>query len=74
MSAKTGLAPQYSAQLAEAAKVIGVVMTSSPSPMPAAIQAMCSAAVQLEVTTAYLAPVISQMVFSTASTAGPQVR
>ena len=39
VSAKTGVAPQYKAQLALAANVIGVVITSSPGPMPAAIHA-----------------------------------
>ena len=36
MSANTGRAPQYKAQFAEAANVIGVVITSSPAPIPAA--------------------------------------
>ena len=39
ISANTGFAPTYRAQLADAANVIGVVMTSSPGPIPAAMQA-----------------------------------
>ena len=74
MSANTGRAPQYSAQFADAANVIGVVMTSSPAPTPAARQAMCSAAVPLLQSTAYFAPVTSQSFFSASSIAGPQVR
>ena len=35
-SANTGVPPQYNTQFALAAKVSGVVMTSSPGPMPAA--------------------------------------
>ena len=41
----------------ENVEVIGVVMTSSPTPTPAAIQATCKAAVPLEMHTAYFAPV-----------------
>ena len=57
ISAKTGLAPQYKMQFALAAKVSGVVITSSPGPIPAARQAQCNAAVPLLTATAYLAPV-----------------
>ena len=45
MSAKTGMPPRYSTALAEAAKVSGEVMTSSPGPIPAAKTAAWSAAV-----------------------------
>ena len=43
MSIKSTSAPQYSAQLAEATKVIGVVQTISPLLTPNAKQAMCKA-------------------------------
>ncbi len=52
MSAKRGSAPTYSAALAVATKVIGVVRTSSPGPSPAAAIAPWSAAVPDEKATA----------------------
>ena len=64
MSANTGIPPQYNMQLALAAKVIAVVITSSPGPIPAAIHAQCKAAVQLLTATACLAPVYSSTVLS----------
>src|SRR5205814_9010574 len=45
-STSTGLAPTCSMTFTEAAKVMGVVITSSPGPMPAVLSAVCSAAVQ----------------------------
>ena len=48
MSTKTGLAPTYKMQLAEATKEKGVVMTSSPGAMPAAIMAAWRPAVPEE--------------------------
>ena len=39
ISANTGVPPHYSTQFADAANVIGVVITSSPSLIPAAKQA-----------------------------------
>ena len=48
ISAKTGVAPQYNIQFAEAANVSGVVIISSPVLMPAARHAQCSAAVPLD--------------------------
>ena len=45
ISTNTGFAPTRSIAIAVAMKVIGVVMTSSPWPMPAASSARCSAAV-----------------------------
>ena len=74
ISAKTGFAPQYRAQFADAAKVIGVVITSSPSVTPAAIAAICNAAVPLLHTAAYFAPVRAHRRASSSSTLGPQVR
>ena len=58
MSANTGFAPQYRTQLDEAAKVMELTITSSPSPKPAVKAARCSAAVPLLTTTACFAPVI----------------
>src|SRR5690625_2864681 len=56
ISAKTGLPPQYKMQFELAAKVIGVVITSSLLLILAAKQAACNAAVPFENATAYLAP------------------
>ena len=44
-SAKTGTACWYNAPMTVPMSVIGLVMTSSPGPMPAAAVAMCTAAV-----------------------------
>ena len=74
ISANTGLAPTYRAQLAEAAKVIGVVMSSSPGPRPIAITAMWRAAVSLEHRTACFAPVTRQSFSSHSVMWGPVVR
>ena len=74
MSAKTGVPPQYSTQLADAANVIGVVITSSPGPIPAAWHAACSAAVSFEMATAYFAPTYSATARSNSATFGPVVR
>ena len=59
--------------MAEAAKVIGVTSTSSPSPMPAANAAPCRAAVPLENATTCAAPRYSASASSKRSTAGPWV-
>ena len=74
MSANTGIPPQYKMQLADAAKVIGVVITSSPGRISAAEQAACKAAVPLETATAYLQPTYSATACSNCSTFGPVVR
>ena len=74
MSAKTGFAPQYKTQLAEAAKVIGDTITSSPGLISAARQATCKAAVPFDTAVTYRAPVACLMDSSKASVAGPQVR
>ena len=46
ISAKTGVAPTCRMVFAVDANVSGVVMTSSPGPIPFASNARCSAAVQ----------------------------
>jgi hypothetical protein len=71
ISAKTGLPPQYIMALAVAAKVMGVVIASSPVEMPATAQAAWSAAVPLDTATAYLAPQYSATFLSNSSTLGP---
>ena len=55
-STKTGRAPRYPSTSAVAVKVNGVVMTSSPGPMPSAHSARCSAPVQCETASACFAP------------------
>ena len=61
-------------QLAEAAKVMGEVIASSPLRRPAARHARCSAAVPLQTATAYLAPVYAHSAASNSLTLGPCVR
>ena len=48
MSAKTGVAPQWTITFAVAGQVIEVVITSSPGPTPSATSERCSAAVHDE--------------------------
>ena len=55
-STKTGFAPRYPRTSAVAVKVNGVVITSSPGPMPSAHSARCSAPVQCETASACFAP------------------
>src|SRR3990167_10951199 len=74
ISAKIGLAPQYKTQFAEAAKVVGEVIASSPFLSPAARQAICNADVPLFTATAYLAPQYEAIAFSKAATKGPCVK
>ena len=59
MSAKTGVAPRCMITLAVAEKVSGVVMTSSPGPMPSAARARCSPAVAELTATVCCAPMYS---------------
>src|SRR3989338_690038 len=73
MSENTGLPPQYKTQFAEAAKVIGEVIASSPFLRPAARQAICKAAVPLDTATAYLAPAYLQRLSSNSFILGPCV-
>ena len=60
-------------ELEEAANVMELTITSSPSPKPAARAARCRAAVPLHTTTAYLACVNSHKCSSSSFTLGPQV-
>ena len=56
ISTKTGMAPTYLIASAVAINVNGVVMTSSPSPMPSAINAKCRASVPEATPIACLTP------------------
>ena len=60
-------------EASEAANVMELTITSSPSPKPAARAARCRAAVPLHTTTAYLACVNSHKCSSSSFTLGPQV-
>ena len=66
-----GLAYQKTGQFAEAAKVIGVVITRSPSLSPKARTAKCKPAVALLTAIAYLQPIYSENLFSKVLTTGP---
>ena len=59
MSAKTGVAPSYIAQFAEATNEYGDVITSSPGPTPARCMQRCSPAVPDETAAQYGAPTAS---------------
>jgi hypothetical protein len=63
--------PQYLTQLAEAAKVKGVVITLSPSFTPKAIVQRWSAAVPLATATAYFAPIYLAKLVSNSLIRGP---
>ena len=63
-SANTGTAPAVTIEDAEARKVRGVVMTSSPGPMPSAFSATSRATVPLASATAWVVPAHSAKRFS----------
>src|SRR6476646_5617155 len=71
MSAKTGVAPSYTAQFAEATNEYGDVMTSSPGPTPATTHSRWRPAVPLETAAAYGAPTTSAKASSKRSIVGP---
>ena len=56
MSTKTGLAPVRAMAPAVAKKVYGVVITSSPGPMPSAIRLTSRASLPEETVTAWAQP------------------
>ena len=71
MSAKTGRAPVNRMLFTEAMNVNGLVITSSPGPIPLARRARCSAVVPEDVARACLAPVRPAKASSKAATRGP---
>src|SRR3954468_18715829 len=71
MSAKTGVAPSYSAQFAEATNEYGDVITSSPGPTPASRMQRCSPAVPDETAAAYGTPIESASSDSNRGPVGP---
>src|SRR3989344_1505295 len=73
-STKIGVAPTYNIQLADATKENGVVITSSPRPMPAATMARCRPAVPLETVQAYFVPIFFANFFSNSTYFGPKLR
>ena len=70
-SQKTGIAPSYSRQLAEATKLNGLVITSSPGPQPSARTPRCRAAVPEETATASSTPSQAAKSRSKRSSTGP---
>jgi len=70
-STNTGRAPAWTMAFAVAAKVIGVVMTSSPGPIPQTSIATWSAAVHDERATASPAPLYAAKACSKRATRGP---
>ena len=73
MSTKTGLAPTVSTTLDVATHEIGVVMTSSPGPMPAMRSATSIVAVPLAKVRTMRPPKYSDSAASNAATFGPEV-
>ena len=70
-SAKTGVAPSWMKQFAEATKEYGVVITSSPSPKPASTERRWRPDVPDETAAAYGTPTDSAKSCSKRSIAGP---
>ena len=73
-STKIGRAPAEIIAVTVAIKVIGVVMTSSPDPIPNAKRDMCNAPVQLVVPIAYFALRKDAKRDSNSATVSPVVR
>src|SRR5450759_3489138 len=74
MSTKTGMAPTCAMASAVAKKVKGVVMTSSPLPMPMAARIRNSASVPWPHATACLVPQYAAMASSSSLTLGPPMK
>ena len=74
MSANTGEAPSYIAQLAEATNEYGDVITSSPGPTPASRMQRCRPAVPDETAAQYGAPTASASIASKRGPVGPSER
>ena len=72
-SASTGVAPVSRIAFTVAQNVSGVVITSSPGPMPSAASATCIAALPEFTPSACCAPVYSRNAFSNAAVRGPVV-
>src|SRR3954454_16109067 len=73
MSANTGVAPVWTITFAVAGQVSGVVITSSPGPIPSATSARCIAAVPDETASACFAPTYAAKRRSSSSARGPVV-
>ncbi len=71
MSASTGVAPAWMMTLTVAANVVGVVITSSPGPMPLATSARCMPAVAESSAIACFTPANDAKCSSNARTRGP---
>ena len=73
ISANQTSPPTYLTQLAEAANVIGVVITLSPGFNPKDKTAACNAEVPLLTATAWFTPIYSEKAFSKSLILGPWV-
>ncbi len=73
MSTNTGVAPSSTMVSAVAAKVNGVVTTSSPGFRPSAISEISSASVPLATVTQCFAPVKAASAASSSATSGPMM-
>ena len=74
ISANTGVAPTSDTASAVAKKVNGLVITSSPGPMPKARSASTRASVPLATATAWRTPTQSAASASKARTLGPRMK
>src|SRR5579859_3675262 len=74
MSTNTGVARSYSTQLAEATKLNGDVITSSPSPSSAALTHRCRPLVPLLTAIANRLPVTAQTACSNSGSLGPRLK
>src|SRR5215204_1382748 len=72
-STKTGVAPAWTTTFAVAGQVIGVVITSSPGPIPSATRVRCIAAVPEETASACFAPTYAAKRRSSSAAFGPVV-
>src|ERR687898_1479228 len=72
-STKTGVAPAWTTTFAVAGQVIGVVITSSPGPIPSATRVRCIAAVPEETASACFAPTYAAKRRSSSAEFGPVV-
>lgn len=73
MSTNTGVAPTSEITSAVEMKVKGTVITSSPGPMPRAINAIWRESVPLETVRQCLTPTYSASCFSSSATCGPRM-
>ena len=74
LSTNTGVAPTITIAPTVAMKVLGVVITSSPGPIPRAFMETYNASVPLPTPTAYFVPHFLATYFSNSATSGPRIK